>query len=242
MQNLEEIRLYVELTAVAVGAVSGSLHAQRRGFDLVGVVIIGLIGGLGGGLIRDVLLGLGPVLALRSPAYLITAMIAAPCGVLFATLIGRLSRPIWVVDTLALGLFTVAGMQRAHAAGLGILPSLLLGVITGVGGGIVRDVLCRETPILLLPGTPYTPVSLLAGMVYLLALRSLDLPAMTAELLAIAAAFGFRSLAVWRGWRLPMPPDLPGSLKRRWNGRGGRSSKQRGRPDDSDEPMRSAPR
>lgn len=213
MQDLEDIRLYVELTAVAVGAVSGALHAQRRGFDLVGVVVIGLIGGLGGGLIRDVLLGSGPVLALRSSVFLWTAMVAAPGGLLFGTLFGRLARPIWTVDTLALGLFTVAGLQRAHAAGLGVIPSLLLGVVTAVGGGVVRDVLCRETPILLLPGTPYTPVSVLAGLVYLGALGGLELPPLKAELLAIGAAFGARSLAVWRGWRLPMPPDLPGSLQ-----------------------------
>lgn len=219
MQDIEDIRPYVELTAVAVGAVSGALHAQRRGFDLVGVAVIGLIGGLGGGLIRDILLGLGPVLALRSPVYLVTALVAAPLGILFGTLFGRLAGPIWLVDSLALGLFTVAGLQRAHAAGLGVLPSLLLGVITGVGGGVVRDVLCRETPVLLLPGTPYTPASVLAGIVYLAALRWLGFPPWKAELLAIGAAFGLRSLGAWRAWRLPMPPDLPGSLWRRYRRR-----------------------
>lgn len=219
MHDIEDIRPYVELTAVAVGAVSGALHAQRRDFDLVGVVVIGLVGGLGGGLIRDILLGLGPVLALRSPVHLVTALVAAPLGLLFGTLVSRLARLIWVVDTLSLGLFTVAGLQRADAAGLGVLPSLLLGVITGVGGGVVRDVLCRETPVLLLPGTPYTPASVLAGIVYLSALRWLGFPPFKAEFLAVGAAFGLRSLAVWRDWRLPMPPDLPGSLLRRYRRR-----------------------
>jgi uncharacterized membrane protein YeiH len=217
--DIEDIRPYVELAAVAVGAVAGALHAQRRGFDLVGVVVIGLIGGLGGGLIRDVLLGSGPVLALRSPVFLVTALVAAPLGIVFGTLVSRLAKLIWAVDSLALGLFTVAGLQRAHAAGLGLLPSLLLGVVTGVGGGVVRDVLCRETPVLLLPGVPYTPAAVVAGIVYLSAMRWLEFPPLKAELLAIGAAFGFRSLATWRSWRLPMPPDLPGSLLQRYRRR-----------------------
>src|SRR5215470_15467657 len=115
VQNLEDIRPYVELTrpyveftAVSFGAVSGALHARRRSFDFVGVVIIGIVSGLGGGLVRDVLLGSGPVLALRSPAMLNVAIASSLVGVLFVdTLVSRVHRVYWVIDSLSLGLFAV---------------------------------------------------------------------------------------------------------------------------------------
>src|SRR5262249_39326129 len=123
VQNLEEIRPYIELTrpyleytAVVFGAVSGAFHAKHRSFDFVGVVIIGIVSGLGGGLVRDVLIGKGPVLALQSPALLIVAIASSLIGVLFDSILRHFERVYWVVDTLSLGLFAVAGLQRAQAA------------------------------------------------------------------------------------------------------------------------------
>lgn len=208
MQDIEDIRPFLELAAAAAGAVSGALHAQRRRFDFVGVEVIGVVSGLGGGVIRDVLLGQGPALALQTPALVITSLAAALSGGLFGSLAIRLERPIWIIDALTLGLFTVAGLKRAAAAGLSPVPSLLLGVVTGVGGGVVRDVLCRETPQMLLPGTPYSLASLFGGAIYWIALRGLGAGPRAAELLAVAAAFGLRALAAWRGWSVPSPPAL----------------------------------
>src|SRR5262245_22273793 len=215
-QHIEDIRPFVELTrpyleytAVIFGAVSGALHAKRRSFDFVGVIIIGIVSGLDGGLVRDVLLGRGPVLALRSQAMLILAIVASLTGVLlFEPIMSRARRVYWVVDTLSLGLFAVAGLQRAEAAGLSVIPSLLLGGVTCVGGGLVRDVLCRETPRVLLPGQPYTTVALFAGVVYLSALRGFKLSPFTAEFLAVIGAFDLRSIVAWRGWVVPVPPNL----------------------------------
>src|SRR5262245_53066018 len=128
VQNLEDIRPYLEFTrpyleftAVSSGALSGALHAKRRSFDFVGVVIIGIVSGLGGGLVRDVLLGSGPVLALQSPALLDVAIVSSLVGVLFVdTLVNRVGRVYWVIDSLSLGLFAVAGLQRAQTAGLSV--------------------------------------------------------------------------------------------------------------------------
>src|SRR5262245_25399689 len=107
VQNLGEIGPYIELTrpyleytAVVFGAVSGALHAKRRSFDFVGVVIIGIVSGLGGGLVRDVLIGRGPVLALQSPALLVVAIASSLVGVFFDTMMSQLGRVYWVVDTL----------------------------------------------------------------------------------------------------------------------------------------------
>src|SRR5215470_10368077 len=106
VQNLEEIRPYIEFTrpyleftAVVFGAISGALHAKRRSFDFVGVVIIGIVSGLGGGLLRDVLIGMGPVLALKSPAVLIVAISSSLIGVLFDTILSNFGRAYWIVDT-----------------------------------------------------------------------------------------------------------------------------------------------
>jgi uncharacterized membrane protein YeiH len=215
VEELEHLRPYVELTAVAAGAISGSLHARRRGFDFVGVEAIGVASGLGGGLIRDMMLGRGPALALQSPALLVTALVAAPIGALFGSLATRLRRTMWAIDTLALGLFAVAGLQRAEAAGLSLAPALFLGIVTTVGGGLVRDVLCRETPIVLLPGQPYAVTALLAGVVYMTALRGLGAAPLTAEVLAVASAVALRTLAAWRGWVVPTPLEVSLRMRRR---------------------------
>lgn len=216
----EGIRAYIEYASAAAGAVSWALHAQRRAFDFVGVVVIGICSGLGGGVIRDVLLGQGPVLALRSPRLLIIAIFASLVGALLSSFTQVLRRPKWLLDSLTLGLFAVAGLQRGEAAGLDWVPCLLLGVVTCVGGGVVRDVLCRETPDLLLPGQPYSLSALLAGVVYLSAIRGLNLAPIIAELLAIGASLAMRIVTAWIGWEVPTPPDLPRVLSRRWRRRG----------------------
>ena len=221
MQTLEEIHPYFELTrpyleysAVVLGAISGALHAKHRSFDFVGVAIIGIVSGLGGGLVRDVLIGRGPVLALQSPALLLVAIASSLIGVLFDTIWGQLERVYWVVDTLSLGLFDVAGLQRAQEARLSITSSAFLGVVTCVGGGVVRDVLCRETPLLLLPGQPYTVVALFAIAIYMSALYTFHMSLTAAELLAVGGAFALRSFVAWRGWVTPVPPTLRGRKRR----------------------------
>jgi uncharacterized membrane protein YeiH len=90
-----------------------------------------------------------------SPAVLVVAVASSLTGVLFDTILGHSERVYWFVDMLSLGLFEVAGLQRAQAAPLSVTSSVFLGVVTCVGGGVVREVLCRETPRLLLPGQPY---------------------------------------------------------------------------------------
>jgi uncharacterized membrane protein YeiH len=217
VQHLEEIRPYIEFTrpyleytAVVFGAVSGALHAKRRSFDFVGVVIIGIVSGLGGGLVRDVLIGRGRVLALQSPSVLAVSIASSLVGVLFDWILkSHFSKAYWFVDTVSLGLFAVAGVQRAEAARLSVISSVFLGVVTCVGGGIVRDVLCREIPLLLLPGQPYTVVALFACVIYLSALRKVHLSPLAAEILALTGAFALRSFVARRGWVTHVPPSFP---------------------------------
>ena len=158
---------------------------------------------------------MGPVLALKSPAVLLIAIASSLIGVLFDAILGNFERAYWIVDSLSLGLFAVARPQRAQTARLSITSSIFLGVVTCVGGGLVRDVLCRETPRLLLPGQPYTVLALFASVIYISASYSFHLSPLVAELLAVTGAFALRLLVAWRGWVVPVPPSLGG--RRRLN-------------------------
>lgn len=205
MNGIEEIRPYIEFAAVATGSISGALHAQSKSFDFVGIVVIGVISGLGGGLIRDMMLGAGPALALQSRYFLIVAVIASLLGVLFGRFAGRLGVFMWIIDSLSLGLFSVAGLKRAEFFNLSVVSSIFLGTVTCVGGGLIRDILCRDIPKILLPGRPYSIVAILAGTVYIISLREFGLAPRSAEMLAVSAAFVFRLLASWREWETPVP-------------------------------------
>jgi uncharacterized membrane protein YeiH len=161
----------VEFSGVAAGALAGALEARRNRtyhFDLVGVLGLAVITALGGGITRDILIQKGPPLAFLDVRYMLVALGAG----LVALLIGsgaesRVSRFIWIADAASLGLFSVAGVSRALNAGLPILAALILGIITAVGGGSLRDVLMGRTPRVFERGEPYAIAALLAVLVFL---------------------------------------------------------------------------
>jgi uncharacterized membrane protein YeiH len=200
-------RASIELSAIASGSLSGALHGIRREFDIFGVVVIAVVTGLGGGIVRDLLLAQGPVLALRHPNFLLTALAAAGAGILIGHRTVHLRLVLWILDALALGLFTVTGIQRAEEVGLELIPALLLGVLAGTGSGLLRDIICRETPAILVPGKPYATAALLGGLVYQVS-DWLGWPRVLSEWLAIASSFGLRALGSWRGWIVPQPQNI----------------------------------
>lgn len=136
----------LDLVGIFVFALSGALLAVRRQFDLVGIVALATVTGLGGGMLRDVLLGEAPPAALRDQGYLVTPLVAAAVVMVGHGLIERLERPVLVFDAAGLGLFCVVGTAMALDRGLGVVAAAFLGVITAVGGGVLRDVLAREVP------------------------------------------------------------------------------------------------
>jgi uncharacterized membrane protein YeiH len=146
---------------------------------------------------------------------LLTALAAAGVGILLGRHTSHLRVALWFVEALSLGLFTVAGIQRAEEVGLEVIPALLLGVLTGTGGGLLRDVICRETPAILVPGRPYATAALLGGLVYHAISGWLGWPRVLGEWLAIASTLLLRALGSWRGWIVPKPQDLPVHW-RRW--------------------------
>jgi len=155
----------LDLTGVFANAMLGGLIARREKLDPVGFAVLAVLSGLGGGMLRDTLLQHGTPVALTDDAYLLTALAGA--GLTFLGRVeGRWWDRVWpVVDALALGCWAATGAEKTLAAGLGWLPAVLLGTITAVGGGAVRDIVLRRVPGVLGGNTLYATCAVAASAV-----------------------------------------------------------------------------
>lgn len=191
----------VDLSGVFANAILGGVIARRTGLDPIGFLVLAVLSGLGGGLIRDTLLQHGTPIALTDYAYLLTAFAGAALAFLLSVE-GRMWNWVWpVIDALALGCWAATGAQKTLSVGLGWLPAVLLGAITAVGGGAVRDIVMRQVPAILGGNTLYATCALVAsGTLVLLQYNGYP----TAGLLAaLVVGAGVCLLARWRGWILP---------------------------------------
>lgn len=197
-----QLNVAVDLAATALFAVTGALAAIRKRYDAVGVLVLALVTGLGGGLLRDGLfLQNGPPLAVSDARYLVAVLAGAGVGAFFARHLHRLRLVFVLADALALGLYAVVGAEKSLTAGLPILAATLVGVVNAVGGGLLRDVLVREEPLIFKPGEFYA-VAALGGVVVFLALATqAHLSAHRAAAAGIAVAFCLRLLSIRLGWR-----------------------------------------
>ncbi len=191
----------VDLSAVLASGLSGAALASKKRFDLGGLAFLTLVAGLGGGLIRDVLLQQGLPVALSHPSYLLVVIAAAAIGYFFEKRVWRVLPAVVVVDAAGLGLYAVIGCVRASQAGLSPLPTVLVGVLTAVGGGILRDVLAGDAP-LIFQREVYATAALLGSVVYV-GLHRLGVGPEAAGGLGFASATGLRLVSVWRGWNIP---------------------------------------
>ncbi len=195
---------YFEIAAISLGALGGALALRRERkspYDVVGLLGLGLISGVGGGVVRDTLLGDGPPLALQHPSYLAYALCGAAIAILFGHNVGpRMLATMSVVDALALGLFTVAGSTRAMSYGLGFLPCLVLGVTTAVGGGALRDLFSGRAPATFKEGELYAMVATTSAAIFLCVQR-LGVPVNRAAVIGTVVGFGLRLMAIRYGWR-----------------------------------------
>lgn len=195
---------WADLLAVGIGATQGALFAAQfrdRRLDLLGVAIIGIATGFGGGIIRDVLLAQVPA-ALTSNWYLIVATVAALLGMLLERLISWLGPLITVLDALTIGLFAAIGSTKALAAGLPVVPAVFVGVLSAVGGSILRDLLMHQPVALMHVGSLYA-VAAVAGTVSLVGLLLAGAPVFVAAVVCVALTVGVRVLAVLFDWTLP---------------------------------------
>jgi uncharacterized membrane protein YeiH len=191
----------IDLTGVFANAVLGGALARSQRFDPVGFAVLAILSGLGGGLIRDTLLQHGPPIALTDYAYVLAALAGA--GVAFLVHVeGRLwDRVFPYVDALALGTWAAAGALKTLGFGFGWLPAVLLGTITAVGGGMVRDVVLRRIPAIFGGNTLYATCAVIASAV-MVAFHGLGRPAAGLVMSTLVGA-GLTLLARWRGWQLP---------------------------------------
>jgi uncharacterized membrane protein YeiH len=202
---ITEVFRWVDLTGVLANAVLGGVIARSARLDPIGFAILAILSGLGGGLIRDTLLQHGPPIALTDSSYVITALVGA--AIAFLTRVeGRLWNRLWpVVDALALGAWAAAGAQKTLAVGLDWLPALLLGTITAVGGGFVRDIVLRRVPGILGGNTLYATCALVASGV-MTGFWYLDLVTVGTAVATLVGA-GLCLLARWQNWMLPTGDD-----------------------------------
>ncbi|MCU1438911.1 MAG: hypothetical protein JWP66_1998 [Naasia sp.] len=198
------IPLWADLAAVAIGSLQGAMFAagfRDRRLDLLGVAIIGTATGLGGGLLRDIFLNAPPV-ALLTNWYLPTAVVAALIGMLLQQLFSRLDVAIAVLDALTIGLFGAIGTSKALALGLPAVPAIFVGVVSAVGGSILRDLLLNLPIALMHVGSLYA-VAAGVGTVLLVLTLELGAPIALAATICVSTTTIIRLLAVRFGWRLP---------------------------------------
>ena len=157
-QDQFTLPIYFDLGATLLYALTGALVAIRRHYDIIGLFVLAFVSGLGGGLIRDcVFIQNGPPLAMKDSNYLYAVLAGCAVAVVFGRRVDRLQKAFLLADALGLGAYAVVGVEHSLNAGLSVLPAIMVGTINASGGGLLRDVLVRDEPLLLKPGQLYVP-------------------------------------------------------------------------------------
>lgn len=191
-----------DLIGTFVFASSGAFVARKARLDLFGAFVLSLAAGTAGGILRDVLVGFTPPIAITEWRYPVTAAVAmAAVAVKGDLLETRLKRPITLLDALGLGLFATTGTWRALDASLPVVTALFVGVITAVGGGVVRDVLVARVPVVL--QREIYAVAALIGSGLIIIADVMDLDRVVAGILGVTITAAVRLLAAYKRWNVP---------------------------------------
>ena len=201
--------LLFDFIGTFVFALSGGTLAVRYRLDLFGVLVLSCAAAVSGGIVRDVVIGALPPASLADWRYLGVAMLAGLLTFYRHEAIEKLRNPVQIFDAAGLALFAVLGAGKALAFGASPFAATLLGMITGIGGGIARDVLVARIPVVL--QADLYAVAALAGAGVVAAAHALGMPEAPAMAVGAALCFGLRFMAIRRGWRLPVarPPRDP---------------------------------
>lgn len=196
--------LYIlDLIGVAVFAVSGVLAAGRKSFDLLGVAVIAIVTAIGGGTIRDILLDCHPVFWIEDATYLLVILATAVATVLYTRFRDPPRTSLQVADAFGLAVFAISGAQVAEAQNFSGIIVVLMGTITGTVGGLLRDILCNQVPLLLRQPDLYATAAIAGATVYLW-LQTAGVAQSHAVVLGIAVVAGLRLAAILWGLRLPI--------------------------------------
>jgi uncharacterized membrane protein YeiH len=193
----------LDLVGIFVFGITGALVGVRKQLDVFGIQVLALVTGLGGGFLRDVLIGATPPAALQDWWYLAVPVAAGLITFFLHPKLGRVERLVNIFDAAGLALFCVIGARKALDYGLSPLPAALLGTISGIGGGVIRDILSGRVPVVLRSEIYATPAFLGAGIVVLAA--ALEYHALWVPIAAAIVCFLIRLLAIRRGWNAPLP-------------------------------------
>jgi uncharacterized membrane protein YeiH len=200
----ESLRLVVELGATAAFALSGVLEAARKRMDAVGVCAVGFLAAFGGGTLRDLLLDQRPFFWMRHVEVLWGVLAICVLAMLFMRRrhLEVTERAIQWPDALGLGLFATTGLDQALQLQMPAVVAVLMGIITGVFGGVLRDIVCNEIPSAFKDHRPYAVCAFAGGWVYV-GLLEIAAPAWLAPVACVVVTAGLRALAVWRDLELP---------------------------------------
>ncbi len=200
------MHIALDLIGIFVFGVSGALMAIKRDFDVVGVAILAVITALGGGILRDLVLGDTPPLAFADWKYLAVALASAALAFFAHPELLRINRTLLHFDAAGLGLFCVAGTVKALDWGMAPLAAVALGVTTAVGGGLLRDVIARETPALVRRDSELYALPALGGAIAVAVAWELEAYEPVFGAFISVAVFGLRALALHYRWRAPRAP------------------------------------
>ena len=206
---MERLLLVLDLVGTFVFALSGATAGVRRRLDLFGVLVLSFAAGNAGGIARDVLIGAVPPGAIRDWRYIAVTLAAGGMTFWWYPRVRQLHSPVLMLDAAGLALFAVVGTQKALAYQLNPVAAALLGMLTGIGGGMLRDMLVAEIPTVL--RSDLYAVAALAGASVVVVGHLLKLSPTAVAVAGAVVCFGLRSLAIWRGWQLPVarPPGGP---------------------------------
>ncbi|GAA4591742.1 trimeric intracellular cation channel family protein [Planotetraspora phitsanulokensis] len=198
----------LDLAGIFVFALSGALQGVRKRFDVVGMAVLAFFTAVGGGVMRDLFIGVQPA-AFRDAGYLLVPVVATVIAFFWHPQVERAMPGVLVFDAAGLGLFCAVGTTKALYYGLAPLHAVLLGVCTAVGGGVIRDVLSGEMPTLLYDRQLYAVPAML-GSTAMAVLYTLGVRGFVATLSSAVLAFTFRILAMRYGWRAPLARGISG--------------------------------
>ena len=193
----------LDLVGIFVFGITGALVGVRKKLDVFGIMVLALVTGLGGGFLRDVLIGATPPAALQDWRYLVVPVVAGLLTFFLHPGIGRVERSVNIFDAAGLALFCVTGALKAIEYGLTPLPAVVLGTISGIGGGVIRDILSGRVPVVLRSEIYAIPAFLGAAIVVVAA--ALEYHALWVPFAAALACFAIRLVAIRRGWNAPLP-------------------------------------
>ena len=203
MDKLHTIYYFLDLAGTFVFAISGATAARQRGLDLFGICAVAYTVACGGGIIRDVCIGTVPPAGLTTWYYLATAMIAAVMTIGLYPVVQRLNRPVLLFDAAGLSLFAVTGAQKALSYGHNGEAAVLLGIMTAVGGGVLRDILLNRVPVIL-EKEIYALAALIAALIVVSGSYLKWLSSDWIAVIALIICFTLRILALRFHWNLPV--------------------------------------